>query len=137
MGSRVRLLGRTIARSPVRHYLGRVFATFASLALDLPVYDTQCGAKVIRVTPGLLAALARPFRSAWVLDVELIGRLLQGSATAEPVPASAFEEVPLLEYRDAPGSKVGLRGKLRALADVIVIGAELQLLARRRRSRNR
>ena len=30
--------------------------------LGLPVYDTQCGAKVLRVTPALRAALSRPFR---------------------------------------------------------------------------
>ena len=136
LGSRVRLLGRTITRSPVRHYLGRVFATFASLALAIPVYDTQCGAKVFRVTPELVEALDRPFRSAWVLDVELMGRLLSGSATAGPVPVAAFEEVPLLEYRDAPGSKVRLREKARALADLIVIGGELQIPRWVRRLRN-
>jgi glycosyltransferase involved in cell wall biosynthesis len=130
MGARVALLGRTIERSALRHYLGRIFATFASVILRLRVYDTQCGAKVFRVTPALVEAINRPFHSSWVFDVELIARLLQGSSSVDPVPATAFEEVPLREWHDVGGSKLTVPRIVWAMTDLLVVGVGLSLRRR-------
>src|SRR5437762_2862299 len=73
---RVKLLGRNIQRSLIRHYCGRVFATVASLALGVDVYDTQCGAKIFRATPEMRQIFATPFRSQWIFDVEILSRYL-------------------------------------------------------------
>jgi len=132
MAARVALLGRTIERSAVRHYLGRVFASVASIALRLRVYDTQCGAKVFRVTPPVIESISRPFRSSWIFDVELIGRMLQPKAGDAMAPSS-FEEVPLREWRDISGSKLGVGGMVRAFADLMIVGIELNRRSRRRR----
>jgi dolichyl-phosphate beta-glucosyltransferase len=125
MASRVRMLGWRMDRRATRHYLGRVFATFASLLLHMPVYDTQCGAKAFKVSAAAREAVSTPFRSSWVFDVELIGRLRRGSTTAEPVPLDAFEEMPLRAWRDVSGSRLGPFAMAQAFVDLMIVGARL------------
>jgi len=106
LGARVKLLGTTIQRRLVRHYLGRIFATGASIVLKMPVYDTQCGAKVFRRTAALECAISQPFAGRWAFDVELIGRVHTGTRAAPGSPISAFVELPLREWRDVGGSSL-------------------------------
>ena len=106
MGSRVRLVGRHIERSALRHYIGRCFATAASLTLGIPVYDTQCGAKLFRATSPVAQAFAAPFQSRWIFDVEIIERLCRWSRRQRVDPAELICEVPLDEWRDVRGSKI-------------------------------
>ncbi len=116
-GARVQLLGRTIERSSVRHYAGRVFATAASRVLDLPVYDTQCGAKLFRCAPHVCALFEEPFCSRWIFDVEIIARRRTGRAGGGDV-RNAIYELPLRQWRDVAGSKVAPKDFLRALLDL-------------------
>jgi dolichyl-phosphate beta-glucosyltransferase len=105
MGARVRMLGREIHRSGMRHLLGRAYATLASVVLGLPVYDTQCGAKLFRRSPALEAALEKPFRSRWSFDVELLQRL---QAAWGDRGIDRIVEVPLPEWRDVGHSSVSI-----------------------------
>ncbi|MFT4704763.1 MAG: dolichyl-phosphate beta-glucosyltransferase [Bradymonadia bacterium] len=107
IAARVQLLGRHIERDPLRHYAGRVFATFASTLLQMPVYDTQCGAKLFRVNAPMRAAFAEPFVASWAFDVELLSRLatLRSDAGLTSVELATYE-FPLLRWRDVAGSKV-------------------------------
>ena len=101
IGSRIRRLGSHIHRLLFRHYLGRLFATCASMILKLAVYDTQCGAKVFRrdiVGP----AFTEKFQSYWIFDVEILARLKFLSI----LKVDEIFEVPLNKWRDVGGSKV-------------------------------
>lgn len=121
-GSRVNLLGRDVRRKLWRHYLGRVFATAASAVLRLPIYDTQCGAKLLRVTPEVQQVFAEPFVSPWIFDVEIIARLRDRLAAAGgPAARDVIYEYPLLVWRDVAGSKVKLHHFVRVFFDLFRI----------------
>jgi dolichyl-phosphate beta-glucosyltransferase len=121
MGSRVKLLGRHVHRSEVRHYLGRVFATAASFTLGLAVYDTQCGAKLFRVNPATRSIFRDPFISRWIFDVELLARLARRLAAEGRRVEQAVYEYPLEEWKDVGGSKVKPTDYLLAVRELFGI----------------
>ena len=134
MGSRVALAGTQIDRKPGRHYMGRVFASLASLALHARFYDTQCGAKIFRASPLLRAALEARFHSRWIFDVELIGRLLAGAGDHPGIPADAFVEIPLRRWVDVDGSKVHMKAIVASVVELGVIATALEKKRRASRS---
>lgn len=131
-GARVRLLGRHVSRKPMRHYAGRVFATAVSLSLGLPIYDTQCGAKLFRPTPLLHEVLAQPFESRWIFDVEILARSLAAWKRAGQNPGDKLYELPLHTWVDVAGSKLRGRDFSRSFTDLLKIRREYQHLLRRR-----
>ncbi len=102
LGARVLLLGRHIQRRKSRHYIGRFFATIFSIILDIPIYDTQCGAKLFRTTPKLRKIISEPFLTKWLFDVEILARFL---SLSNKLPRNIQEE-PLLEWTHIEGSKI-------------------------------
>jgi dolichyl-phosphate beta-glucosyltransferase len=132
MGSRISRLGSNIDRKGIRHAIGRVYATGASLALGIPVYDTQCGAKLFRVSPTVAAAFATPFGFSWAFDIQVINRLLIGTASVPGLSLEEFLEVPLEVWRDVPDSKVGVWGGISAFLGLFPVA-----VARRRAARKR
>jgi dolichyl-phosphate beta-glucosyltransferase len=119
-GSRVKLLGRAIERKPARHYIGRGFATAVSTILRLPVYDTQCGAKIFRATPEIRAVFGAPFLSRWIFDVEIIARYILEMKSTKAA-AERIYEFPLNEWRDISDSKLGVLDFVVAAYDLLRI----------------
>ena len=100
--------------------MGRAAATAIALVLGLRVYDTQCGAKLLRVTPRLPELLAEPFAAGWIFDVELLARLIVAHGSAARAEQVIYE-LPLESWADVPGSKVGSVDYLRAGLDLLRI----------------
>jgi glycosyltransferase involved in cell wall biosynthesis len=117
-GARVKLLGRNVERLAIRHYLGRIFATVASVMLRMPIYDTQCGAKLFRATPALERVLSQPFLSRWIFDVEILARLIQDRNGDSGAVAATIYEYPLQVWVDVAGSKVRPKDFLRAIGEL-------------------
>jgi glycosyltransferase involved in cell wall biosynthesis len=105
MGCRLAHLGSKVRRKASRHYLGRAFATTVAMLLSMPVYDTQCGAKLMKAE--LAAKLFdRPLVSAWLFDVELIKRMKE--IYGIPGCETKIIELPLRQWNDVAGSKLKL-----------------------------
>ena len=108
MGIRLKRLGANVQRKNTRHYMGRVFATVVSVAFDLPVYDSQCGAKLF--TSGLASQIFKEsFNSRWLFDVEMILRVRKVNANY----AELICEHPLNEWIEKGGSKIRFAHLLR------------------------
>jgi len=122
MGARVKLLGRKIERKAFRHYLGRVFAACASIILSVPVYDTQCGAKIFKNTKDLYIIFSKPFIAKWIFDVEVLARfkLLNWNKSKKWIEESAIE-YPLEEWIHKQGSHIKFTHYFKALSDLIKI----------------
>lgn len=128
LASRVRLLGRAIDRKTYRHLIGRVFATYASILLRLPVYDTQCGGKLFRTTTALSAALDEPFVTRWLFDVELLARLCYPPEGSRSNPSERLLEVPLRRWQDVSGSSLTVASGPSVLRQVVSLTREVRRL---------
>jgi dolichyl-phosphate beta-glucosyltransferase len=111
-GSRMKMLGANVERRAIRHYTGRVFATWVALLTGVGTYDSQCGLKVIRRRA--YAAIEKQLKETrFVFDVELALLLLQSGFRIREVP---------INWQEVPGSKVSLiKDSIRMFSGILRI----------------
>jgi glycosyltransferase involved in cell wall biosynthesis len=114
LGSRRRMLGRRVERQPLRALASACSRRVIAGALRAGVYDSQCGAKLFRVTNCLRRTLAWPFSSRWLFDVELLLRMQRFADSG----AGRWYEQPLEHWRERPGSKLRAGDYGRSLIDL-------------------
>ncbi len=104
-GSRIQRLGAEINRHWYRHYPGRFIAFWINVILQLPIHDTQCGAKLIEADL-VRQIFTEPFISPWLFDVELFARII--SLFGRQQASQLIYEVPLQHWNDVGESKISL-----------------------------
>jgi glycosyltransferase involved in cell wall biosynthesis len=107
--SRIKMLGRRVDRLFKRHLLGRVYATLVSELLNVPVYDSQCGLKMVS-RAAYEKISSRLQVKGFAFDVELMIALLDTGCQIQEVP---------IDWHEVEGGKVSLiRDSWRMARDV-------------------
>lgn len=117
-GSRIVRLGSNIERNAFRYLFGRISATFASMTLGLPVYDTQCGAKFFESSL-IPAIFNKPFLSRWLFDVELFFRMMNHFGKQQAI--DKMYEVPLDCWIEMGESKLKFTDVLKVPLELLRI----------------
>jgi len=92
------MLGYSVQRDLIRHYAGRVFATWVGICLDSRIYDSQCGLKFIP-THIFKKISSRLHGHGFAWDIELLAKLVAVGCPITEVPVN---------WSDVKGSKVSL-----------------------------
>ena len=108
IGSRIPMLGRQILRSRSRYLAGRLLGLLAYPVLGAVLHDTQCGAKLLRVTVQTAELLAEPFLNRWIFDIELLVRVRHLAQAQGRRLSDVVVEAPLTEWQERGGTKVRL-----------------------------
>lgn len=99
--SRVRLAGRSISRTPIRHVIGRLISTFLSTAVNDFPYDSQCGFKIYRVSDRMKNSFDFETRTRWFFELEHFANYQSQNSKQLRI-----WEMPLNSWTDVQGSKV-------------------------------
>lgn len=115
--SRVKILGRQVDRQFKRHLMGRIYATLVSELLHIPVYDSQCGLKLVP-RAAFEKISNRLSIKGFAFDADLLVNLLDAGQDVVEVP---------IDWHETPGGKIQLiRDSWRMFRDVLRIRGNRQ-----------
>lgn len=121
--SRVKLAGRKINRSLVRHAIGRSIGGVLAFAFRSFPYDSQSGFKIYHRDEYLYDSLAYTSRTRWFFELEHFSNYF----TSTNKLLRVWEE-PLHSWSEIPGSKIYRLSSLRILHELFVIFRKLKAL---------
>lgn len=114
LGSRIKKVDTKIERSFLRHIIGRVIATIIDQRFNLGVYDTQCGAKIIK-TSIIQTPTSGKFYTKWFFDVELLIRIKREFKSIQAV------EMPLSTWKSVKGSNLNFFSFPKVLKELFIL----------------
>ena len=119
IGSRWPHLGADVQRSPGRGIASIAFKMAVRRILKVPVWDTQCGAKIFSrdVADEIFAT---PFSTRWIFDIEILSRLGNDRLRTQ------VRELPVSSWRDVPGSKIGIGSSVTILRELWILAKTLK-----------
>ena len=115
ISSRVKLLGRRIERSQLRHFIGRLIVTVISLGWADSPYDSQSGFKIFLITNEFKESMSNKFQTKWFFDVEILSRLKRGS----------IFEFPLNEWHEVRGSHLKFTSAMSVCFEIVKVRREI------------
>jgi dolichyl-phosphate beta-glucosyltransferase len=77
--SKIKRLGAEVNQKYKRFIIGRILASMTRLSLKLPIYDTQCGCKLMHNEIAQLVFKDK-FISPWLFDIEIFWRIIKAKS---------------------------------------------------------
>ena len=122
-GSRKTKDQKDIKRSFFRELASILVGLLIKVIVQIPIRDTQCGAKVFKRKTAL-NIFSNSFKSRWLFDVEIFIRVrkLFGKQVMNKI-----EEVGLLSWEEIEGSKITLKDSLKFPLQLLEIGFDYNI----------
>jgi dolichyl-phosphate beta-glucosyltransferase len=119
--SRVKLNGRYIIRSNLRHFYSRILITLIGLNYPSLPYDSQCGFKLFLNDGRFKQSIQSRFLTKWFIDLEILIRLTQIGGKK----INIWEE-PLMSWKETKSSNYNFASFFRIASEVFYICKEIR-----------